>query len=73
MNWRVGNKELQYVTELLCGGFPGRQERSFVGELEKKFAEKFGSRYAISFTNGTATLHPLRKDFTHPEMIRRPI
>ena len=57
MNWRIGDRELQYVTELLRGGFPGRQERSFVGELEKKFAEKFGSRYAISFTNGTATLH----------------
>ena len=57
MNWRIGNKELQYVTELLRGGFPGRQERGFVGELEQKFAEKFGSRFAITFTNGTATLH----------------
>ena len=56
-NWRIGSNELAYVTELLNGGFPGRQSRGFVGELEKNFAEKTGSKYAISFTNGTATLH----------------
>lgn len=56
-NWRIGNNELRYVTELLNSGFPGRQSRGFIGELEKNFAEKFGSKFAITFTNGTATLH----------------
>lgn len=56
-NWRVCGNELKYVTELLESGFPGRQSRNFVGELERTFAEKTGAKYAISFTNGTATLH----------------
>lgn len=56
-SWRIDNRELEYVSELLKGGFPGRQNRSFTADLEKLFAEKFESKYAISFTNGTATLH----------------
>lgn len=54
---RLGTKELQYLTELLSGGFPGRQSRSFVRDLEQLFAQKLGVRYAIAFSNGTATLH----------------
>ena len=56
-NWRIGGNEIKYVNELLSGGFPGKQSRNFAGELERCFAEKFGTKYAISFTNGTATLH----------------
>ena len=56
-SWRIDHRELEYVAELLKSGFPGRQSRSFTADLEKLFAEKFGRKYAISFTNGTATLH----------------
>ena len=34
-SWRIDNRELEYVSELLKSGFPGRQERSFTAELEK--------------------------------------
>lgn len=54
---RIGDKELQYEMELLSSGFPGKQPRSFTEALEKRFAAKFGSRYAIAMCNGTATLH----------------
>lgn len=56
-SWRIDDKEFEYVNELLKSGFPGRQTRSFTAELEALFAKKFNSRYAISFVNGTATLH----------------
>ena len=56
-SWRIGEKEKQYLLELLDSGFPGSGNGSFTGRLEKAFAEKFNSRYAISFCNGTATLH----------------
>ena len=43
-NWRIGNNELRYVTELLNSGFPGRQSRGFIGELEKNTVQGvFGS------------------------------
>ena len=44
-NWRIGNNELRYVTELLNSGFPGRQSRGFIGELEKNFAEKLEKKF----------------------------
>lgn len=56
-SWRIDDSEIKYISEVLRGGFPGRQDHSFVTALEKLFAEKFGVEYAISFTNGTATLH----------------
>ncbi|MFA5204824.1 MAG: DegT/DnrJ/EryC1/StrS family aminotransferase [Lentisphaeria bacterium] len=56
-SWRINDQELTYVKELLGSGFPGSAGSSFVGRLEKAFTEKFGCSYAISFTNGTATLH----------------
>ncbi|HWL10727.1 MAG TPA: DegT/DnrJ/EryC1/StrS family aminotransferase, partial [Planctomicrobium sp.] len=55
---RIDDREHQYLRELLDGGFPDASAQTgFVARLEKKFAEKFGTRFAISFTNGTATLH----------------
>ena len=56
-SWRISETEKKYLLELLDGGFPGRQNRSFVGELEREFSRKFGVKYAITFVNGTATLH----------------
>lgn len=57
-NPRVGGNELKYLTELIDSGFPGKIEGgSFTGRLETAFAQKFNSRYAVTFANGTATLH----------------
>ena len=56
-SWRIDEKEFAYLKELLDSGFPGSTNSSFVGRLEKAFADKFGCSYAISFVNGTATLH----------------
>ena len=56
-NWRICGNEEKYLKELLDGGFPGKSEPGFTGRLEAAFAEKFGVKFAISFTNGTATLH----------------
>ena len=56
-SWRISEKEFQYVRELLEGGFPGSSANNFIGRLEQAFADKFDSDYAVSFVNGTATLH----------------
>ena len=56
-SWRVDGRELRYVREMLAGGFPGGSETDFVQRFEEAFAATFGSRFAITFVNGTATLH----------------
>lgn len=56
-SWRIDEREINNITALLTGGFPGSQNRNFTGELEAAFAEKFNCRYAVTFANGTATLH----------------
>ncbi|HEX5471830.1 MAG TPA: DegT/DnrJ/EryC1/StrS family aminotransferase [Lacipirellulaceae bacterium] len=58
VSWRTSQRERAYLAELVDSGFPdGSCFADFVGRLEQAFAEKFGSHFAISFTNGTATLH----------------
>ena len=56
-SWRINELEKKYLDMVLGSGFPGSSKVNFIKELEKLFAEKFGCEYAISFTNGTATLH----------------
>lgn len=56
-SWRIGSNEFNYVGEVLSGGFPGKQKIAFTGRLEQLFAAKFKAKYAVSFTNGTASLH----------------
>lgn len=56
-SWRIGENEYHYVKQVLNSGFPGNALVNFTAKLESAFAEKFNSKYAISFTNGTATLH----------------
>jgi len=43
--------------EALDGGFRNLNSYKLVKRLEDAFAEKIGSKYAIAFVNGTATLH----------------
>lgn len=54
---RITTKESMYLEDVLRNGFPGSSEISYVKKLEELFAEKFQSEFAISFCNGTATLH----------------
>lgn len=56
-SWRINEREKKYVEMVLESGFPGNSNVSFVKKLEELFQEKFDSKYAVSFTNGTATLH----------------
>lgn len=56
-SWRIGEKEYAYIKEVLDGGFPGSSATNFTGKVESVFASKFNCQYAISFANGTATLH----------------
>ena len=56
-SWRVNEKEYEYLKAVLDNGFPGGSAVNFTAKLEKLFAERFGVKYAITFTNGTATLH----------------
>ena len=56
-SWRVDGREYEYLKAVLDGGFPGSSKINFTAKLEQLFAEKFESGYAISFANGTATLH----------------
>ena len=54
---RVSARARQYVKEVLDFGFHNTTSPGISGRLEKAFAEKFGVRYAILHSNGTATMH----------------
>ena len=54
---RISDRELHYVKEVLAEEFSTSSGSTMTARLEKRFAEFFGSPFAISFINGTATLH----------------
>lgn len=54
---RITDLERKYVNQVLDDGFVSTKNYSFVTQLEKEFAEKFGTKYAIAMVNGTVTLH----------------
>ncbi len=54
---RVGEREKAYVAEVMAGAFRSSTGAVFMGRLEQAFAAKFGTRFAISMVNGTATMH----------------
>ena len=54
---RIGQTERRYVEEVLGNYFRSSKGAVFMTRLEAAFAAKFGSRFAISFVNGTATMH----------------
>lgn len=56
---RISELESQYVVEVLESQFRTSSNGIMTNRLEKKFADKFQSKYAIAFTNGTATLHAI--------------
>jgi len=56
-SWRFGDKELEYVREVLDSGFGSSTSGNMNQRLERAFAEKFGVRYAITHNSGTSTMH----------------
>ncbi len=54
---RIGAAELEYVKQVLSTQFRSSSGATFMRRLEEAFAKRFYSKYAISFVNGTATMH----------------
>jgi len=54
---RIGEREKRYVLEVLDSQFRTSAGGQMTRRLEEKFAEVFRCKYAISFVNGTATMH----------------
>jgi perosamine synthetase len=54
---RITDLERSYVLEVLNSQFRTSAGSNMTKRLEQRFAEVFQSRYAISFINGTATMH----------------
>ncbi len=54
---RIGQREHEYVSEVLKTNFRSSSGSFMMRRLEEAFAKKFGVKYAISHVNGTATLH----------------
>jgi perosamine synthetase len=54
---RIGTNELTYVQEVLRTEFRSSSGATFMRRLEEAFAKRFNSTYAVSFVNGTATMH----------------
>lgn len=52
----LGN-EMEYLSKVLASESWSATGGSWVQELEQRFADRFGTRYAIAFNSGTATLH----------------
>lgn len=57
MMTRMGDKELEYVKEVLRTEFRSSSGSVFMKRFEDSFAKRFGASYGISFINGTATMH----------------
>ena len=54
---RISELERKYVEDVLSENFRSSSGAKYMALLEKEFAEKFNKKYAISFVNGTATMH----------------
>jgi perosamine synthetase len=53
---RCGEADRRYMAEVLDDGFGNRESAHMVGRFESAFAEKFGTRFAISHNSGTGTM-----------------
>jgi perosamine synthetase len=54
---RISERETRYVHEVLADEFRTSSGSTMVSRLEERFSALYGMPYAISFVNGTATLH----------------
>lgn len=55
--WRYGEKEINYVREVLGSGFMSATTGNMNKRLEDAFAKKLGAKYAITVNSGTSTMH----------------
>jgi dTDP-4-amino-4,6-dideoxygalactose transaminase len=72
----MGEEELRLLREVIESGRLFRYSGTKVKELEERFAEYFGVRYAVATTSGTAALHAaLASTMINPgsEVITTPI
>jgi len=56
-NKRVFGNELRYLREVLSSEFRTSKASVMSSRLEAAFAKKFGTQFAVTFVNGTATMH----------------
>lgn len=56
-NKRLIGNEKKYLMDVIKGEFKTSDGGKYMTKLEKAFCKKFKSNYAISFINGTATMH----------------
>ena len=56
---RITELESRYVQEVLESQFSTSSNGIMTSRLEQRFADIFQSKYAISFINGTATMHAI--------------
>lgn len=54
---RISGNERQYVQEVIDTAFRSSSGSIMMRRLEEAFGKRFGSKYPISFVNGTATMH----------------
>lgn len=54
---RISDLEKQYVLEVLASEFRSSKFVNMTQKFEEEFARFFDSKYAISFVNGTSTMH----------------
>lgn len=54
---RIGETERKYVLDVIADEFSSAAGAKYMTKLEGAFAEKYGAKFAVSFVNGTATLH----------------
>ena len=54
---RISDLERSYVSDVLDTGFRSSTSGAIINRLEQEFAEAVDARFAISFVNGTATMH----------------
>lgn len=55
-NNRCGEKDRQYMNEVLNDGFGNKESANMVKRFEIAFAEKFGVKFAISHNSGSGTM-----------------
>lgn len=54
---RITDLEAKYVSQVLNSNFSSSMGATMMGRLEKAFRDRFSTSYAISFVNGTSTMH----------------
>lgn len=57
LNKRLSGNEEKYVKEVLDSEFRSSKGSAMMTRFEAAFAKRFGAKYAVSFINGTATMH----------------